>query len=155
MGNNLKLLCHLLTNCHKTDLFIGALLVDYSPSTVTLTIWCINSEICIIYSKEDRVFFVDCWRNKNPIILSAFSENNIYNALLNVGNFMVVYSNIKFGQDVDQFLTMCDMTDVQSWYSVKRGFNLWMYGLAASFNVILTLFGGFNVLWYTSGRRFD
>ena len=67
----------------------------------------------IIHSKEGRVFFIDCWRNKNPIILSAFSENSIYNALLNVGNFMVVYSNMKVWQ-IDQFLTTCDVIDVQS-----------------------------------------
>ena len=88
---------------------MGALLVDYSPSTMQLPfiIWCINSVIHIIYSKEGRVLFVDCWRNKNPIILNAFSKNS------NVSNFMVVYSNIKVWQKVDQFLTTY-MIDAQS-----------------------------------------
>ena len=90
------------------------------------TIWCINGEIYIIYSKEDRVFFVDCWRNKVPIILSAFSQNSIYNALLNVGNFIVVYSNIKVWQEVDQFLTTCDVQTYNS-NSTLRGVSIFEY----------------------------
>ena len=54
--------CFVISFTYKTDLFIGALLVDRSPSTMQLpfTIWCINSEIHIINSKEDSVSFVDC-----------------------------------------------------------------------------------------------